>query len=196
MPDLSFSGPQSSAVASICDGPAQFLCLAFFPDALKLLTGVDVQDYVDRTVPLEQVASGKFLDLFLSLQAKGCAPEKYDEFETGLEVCGQKFGRRDRPCRTDCATGRWRLVFGQQTPTRQKVRARFSAESDPWQDFLVAVLSATREMKTFTNSLSVRSGQVTVLSRNSLWTLAFQIKRTCHGSSSRCMARARQNYGS
>lgn len=57
-----FSGPQTRAATSINKGPVHAITVAFYPDAFRKLTGLDVARYVDRTVPVNDVLSVDFLE--------------------------------------------------------------------------------------------------------------------------------------
>lgn len=56
LPSLFFSGPQSRPSASWSPGTIHAISVAFFPEAISRILGKPVEQYIDRTVPLEDVA--------------------------------------------------------------------------------------------------------------------------------------------
>lgn len=69
LPRLVLSGPQSRPVASWSPGSVHALSVAFLPEAMGRLLGTRIDPFVDRILPLEQVASGALLAACESLFA-------------------------------------------------------------------------------------------------------------------------------
>lgn len=56
LPRLMFSGAQRHPSSSWSPGEVHALTVSFYPDALRLLAGIDVEPCMDRLVPLHEVA--------------------------------------------------------------------------------------------------------------------------------------------
>lgn len=69
LPSLVFSGPQSRPVASWSPGTVHAMSVAFFPEAIGRILGKPVEQYIDRTLPLEEVAPELLLTCCNSLFA-------------------------------------------------------------------------------------------------------------------------------
>jgi AraC-like DNA-binding protein len=54
VPQVMFGGPRSEPVATGHAGPMHGFLVAFYPEALHALTGIDVQAHIDRFVPLAE----------------------------------------------------------------------------------------------------------------------------------------------
>jgi AraC-like DNA-binding protein len=67
LPSLVFSGPQSRPFASWSPGTVHAMSVAFFPEAIGRLLGRSVEQYIDRTLPLEEVAPEPLLACCASL---------------------------------------------------------------------------------------------------------------------------------
>ncbi|GBG01895.1 hypothetical protein AZSI13_12220 [Azospira sp. I13] len=67
LPSLVFSGPQSRPFASWSPGTVHAMSVAFFPEAIGGLLGSSVEAYIDRTLPLEEVAPASLLNCCTSL---------------------------------------------------------------------------------------------------------------------------------
>lgn len=67
LPALVFSGPQRRPVASWSPGPVHALSVAFFPEAIGRLLGQPVEPYIDRTLPLAELAPEALLQCCSSL---------------------------------------------------------------------------------------------------------------------------------
>ena len=79
-----FSGPHRKPSASWSPGPVHALSVAFHPDALSRLLGIALEPYLDRIVPLQELASGAVLDKFLQVgQADARAP--FQRLEAALQ---------------------------------------------------------------------------------------------------------------
>lgn len=61
---ISFSGPQSRPILSYNPSSVYAVTVGFYPEALQLLSGIDLSKFQDITVPLETVFSGELLDIF------------------------------------------------------------------------------------------------------------------------------------
>ncbi len=68
-PNLVFSGPYQQPQTSWNAGDINAMILAFYPDAFAALTGIDVADYTNRSVPVEEVLSGDFLQMSMDVFA-------------------------------------------------------------------------------------------------------------------------------
>lgn len=60
---LVFSGPQTRPLVSRNPGPVHAMMVGFMPDAMSLLTGIDVSDFVNRTVSASDLLSDDWLDM-------------------------------------------------------------------------------------------------------------------------------------
>ena len=63
LPPALFCGPQTRPFGSYNPGPAQVFAVAFFPDAMHALTGIEISQHVNRVAALEAVLGGVWLDL-------------------------------------------------------------------------------------------------------------------------------------
>ncbi len=61
LPRLLFCGPQRRPTASWSPGEVHALMVGFYPEALGRLLGVPIESYLDRILPLEEVASVEFV---------------------------------------------------------------------------------------------------------------------------------------
>ena len=77
-PSLSFAGPQLVPRSSWNTGDIYALTLCFYPDAFARLTGLSVEPYFNRIVPLEEVLEGELLELFLRVGEIGDAEEGFE----------------------------------------------------------------------------------------------------------------------
>jgi AraC-like DNA-binding protein len=83
-----FSGPHRKPSASWSPGPVHALSVAFHPDALSRLLGIALEPYLDRILPLQELASGAVLDKFLQVgQADARAP--FQRLEAALQPLWQ-----------------------------------------------------------------------------------------------------------
>lgn len=64
LPIVSFSGPQSKPVLSYNPSNVYAVSLGIYPEAVRLLSGIDVSEFQDITVPLDAVFAGELLDIF------------------------------------------------------------------------------------------------------------------------------------
>lgn len=64
LPAISFSGPQSKPIVSYNPNSVYAVSVGIYPEALQLLSGIDISKFQDITVPLETVFSGVLLDIF------------------------------------------------------------------------------------------------------------------------------------
>ncbi len=85
LPSLILSGPQRRPVASWSPGPVHALSVGFCPDALARLLGIGPESLIDRTLPLEDVASGPLLAAFRSVLAPDARAEPFRRLEDRLE---------------------------------------------------------------------------------------------------------------
>lgn len=84
LPRLSFSGPQTGPILSYNPGPVFALSIGIYPEAWKALTGVNVSEYIDKTVPLESIINDEILGLFQSLFDEHEFSQKLSSFDEGL----------------------------------------------------------------------------------------------------------------
>lgn len=61
LPPLILSGPQSRPAASWSAGPVHALSVAFYPEAIRRLLDKPIEAFVDRILPLEEVATDAVL---------------------------------------------------------------------------------------------------------------------------------------
>ena len=80
-PRLTFSGPYQKPPSSWNSGDIYAMTIAFYPDAMTELTGIDVTDYLNRTLPLDEVISGDLLDMFQTVFALGNSDEGFAQVE-------------------------------------------------------------------------------------------------------------------
>ncbi|SMH60355.1 AraC family transcriptional regulator [Azospirillum agricola] len=67
LPSLVLSGPQRRPVSSWSPGPVHALSVAFYPEALGSLIGIDAERLVGRVLPLEGAVTGPLLAAFQTL---------------------------------------------------------------------------------------------------------------------------------
>lgn len=84
LPQLIFSGPQSFPRASWSPGPVHALSVAIYPEAMQSLCGAGIEPFVNRILPLEEVASGAFLDACRSLLEEDKASAPFHHLEANL----------------------------------------------------------------------------------------------------------------
>jgi AraC-like DNA-binding protein len=90
LPPVVFHGPQRQPTSSWNPGPVHAMTLAFYPDAIAALTGLDVSTMRDRIVPVDTVLSGPLLALCNSIRRPGLIEERYRRIEDGLEPLWQQ----------------------------------------------------------------------------------------------------------
>lgn len=100
-PSLAFSGPHQQPQTSWNAGDINAMILAFYPDAFAALTGIDVADYANRSVPVEEVCSGALLQLFHEISKTG-------DSDTGFRMAESRLAPMWRHVRPDYP------VFGHQ----------------------------------------------------------------------------------
>lgn len=61
LPSLTFSGPQRQPTVSWSPGPVHALTVGLYPEAMARLIGRPVTPWLDRTVPLEEIAPSALL---------------------------------------------------------------------------------------------------------------------------------------
>lgn len=80
-----FSGPHTEPYVCSNPGPVQVFMLAFMPDALAALTGVDVAASVDRVVPLSQVLDAEWCAMAQRVLHAQSDAERVQQVEAFLE---------------------------------------------------------------------------------------------------------------
>ena len=84
VPQLSFAGPQTKPMASWNPGVVHALTVGIYPEAWKQLVECDLEPLVDKTLPLEDVASGALLDLCKEVLAGPTNKTPFQQFMEGL----------------------------------------------------------------------------------------------------------------
>lgn len=79
-----FSGPQSQATTSWNDGDMYGIIIAFYPDALTALLGVSMQEFSDKSVPLDHVPEGRARDVLERASLTGDASNAFEMVQDGL----------------------------------------------------------------------------------------------------------------
>lgn len=85
LPCLIFSGPQSLPSASWSPGPVHALSVAFYPEALAKLLGIRIEAFIDRILPLEDVAGDALLEACRSLLKLDQEADPFHRLEQCLE---------------------------------------------------------------------------------------------------------------
>ena len=85
VPRLSFAGPHTKPMASWNPGVVHALTVGIYPEAWKQLVECDLETLVDKTLPLEYVASGALLDLCKEVLA---GPTNETHFQQFMEELG------------------------------------------------------------------------------------------------------------
>ncbi len=96
MPEIAFSGPQSEAVLSYNPGSIFSVSLGIYPEAWRVLTGMDVSEFRNKTVALNSIIDGDFLVMFQGLLASSFSLDAQLLFEGKFEKLWQKL-RADKP---------------------------------------------------------------------------------------------------
>lgn len=81
---ISFSGPQSEPILSYNPSSVYAVTVGIYPEALHLLSGIDISKFQDKTVPLETVFDGELLEVFQDAFRGGFSPETKLAFESEL----------------------------------------------------------------------------------------------------------------
>lgn len=84
LPRLVFSGPQSRPSASWSPGPVHALSVAFYPEALGRLLSIRIEPFVDRILPLEELAGGAFLEACRTLFTRGGETDAFQRLQEYL----------------------------------------------------------------------------------------------------------------
>ncbi|MBV1885794.1 MAG: helix-turn-helix domain-containing protein [Parvibaculaceae bacterium] len=84
VPQISFAGPQTKPMASWNPGVVHALTVGIYPEAWKQLVESDLETLVDKTLPLEDVASGALLDLCKEVLAGPKNETHFQQFMRGL----------------------------------------------------------------------------------------------------------------
>ena len=84
VPQLSFAGPQTKPMASWNPGAVHALTVGIYPEAWKQLVECDLEALVDKTLPLEDVASGVLLDLCERVLAGPTNKPQFQQFMEGV----------------------------------------------------------------------------------------------------------------
>ncbi len=79
------SGGQTRPTASRNPGPAHFMSVLFFPEALHSLTGIDMSTIVDQFLPLEGLLDAQWRDLAQRMVAEPCDETRVAMLEDFLE---------------------------------------------------------------------------------------------------------------
>ena len=95
-PSLVFSGPYQHPQTSWNAGDVNGMILAFYPDAFAALSGLDVAAYANRSMAVEDVLSGKLLQLVLEVFETGEAEAGFELMERALTPMWQQV-RPDHP---------------------------------------------------------------------------------------------------
>ena len=99
LPSLAFLGPQLGPLVSWNPGETYAMTIAFYPDALSAMTGLDLSPFAGRIVPAEEVLSQPMLescrDLFDAINREG-AERAFSVLEDQIEI----MWTRTRPSET------------------------------------------------------------------------------------------------
>ena len=90
LPSVVFHGPQRQPTTGWNPGTIDAMTLAFYPDAIAALAGMDVSTVRDQIVPVDTVFSGPLLALCNSIMQPGRIEERYRRIEDGLEPLWQR----------------------------------------------------------------------------------------------------------
>lgn len=85
LPQLIFSGPQSYPSASWSPGSVHALSVAFYPEAVQRIFGAGIEPFINQILPLEEVASGAFLDACRSLLEKNAGGDPFHHLVASLK---------------------------------------------------------------------------------------------------------------
>jgi AraC-like DNA-binding protein len=89
LPRLAFFGPQLGPLASWNPGETYAMTIAFYPDALSAMTGLDLSPFAGRMVPAEEVLPQPLLkpcrDLFDAINREG-AERAFSVLEDSIET--------------------------------------------------------------------------------------------------------------
>ena len=78
---ITFSGPSTKPTISWNPAQVRALTIGFFPNAWQTLSGIRVKDYIDQTLPLQNVVHGPLLKAAQSILNPTRQGEEFDQFE-------------------------------------------------------------------------------------------------------------------
>ena len=84
LPKLTFSGPYQTPQTSWNAGDVNAMILAFYPDAMSTLSGIAIDQYINRTVAAKEVLSGELLELFTNVLTTGNPDDGFEMIEQVL----------------------------------------------------------------------------------------------------------------
>lgn len=74
LPSVFFSGPTRSPSVSWSPGAVHVLTVSFYPDALRRLLDIAIEQYIGAVLPLETMISGDRLEQLATIQSSGDSP--------------------------------------------------------------------------------------------------------------------------
>ncbi|WP_293443104.1 helix-turn-helix domain-containing protein [Planktotalea sp.] len=84
MPDLIFSGPQDHPTTSWNDADIHAMIVAFYPDAIATLLGVEIGQLRDKSVPLKALPQSVLRDVFEQLKGAKDAVTAFADLQTRI----------------------------------------------------------------------------------------------------------------
>ncbi len=80
-PKTCFVGPHPKPIASWNPGDVQFLMIGMFPDAFKILTGIDPFMHKQAYIDVQDILDGELLTAVLKVQEPGSIEERLERFQ-------------------------------------------------------------------------------------------------------------------
>lgn len=83
-PRQCFVGPHPEPLASWNPGEVFFMMIGLYPDAFKILTGIDPFDFKQSYIPLEDILEGEVLEAAQRIAEPGSASERFARFQEAM----------------------------------------------------------------------------------------------------------------